>query len=127
MNLLRSPLLLSRSVATRIVGRTIAPACVRLIGRRELRNLSDSPIPPAAGPPRKKVTVATLRNMHAAKTPIAVMTAYDFPSGLIADEGGMDIVLVGDSLAMVALGMRVGGTLHIHNLSLGNVKIRRTS
>lgn len=45
--------------------------------------------------------------MHASKTPIAMMTAHDFPSGLVADEGGMDMILVGDSLAMVALGMKV--------------------
>lgn len=36
-----------------------------------------------------------------------MMTAHDFPSGLVADEGGMDMILVGDSLAMVALGMKV--------------------
>lgn len=33
------------------------------------------------------------------------MTAHDFPSAHVADAAGMDIVLVGDSLAMVALGM----------------------
>lgn len=35
---------------------------------------------------------------------IAVLTAWDFMSGQIADQAGADIVLVGDSLAMVALG-----------------------
>lgn len=34
------------------------------------------------------------------------MTAHDFPSGHVADLAGMDMVLVGDSLAMVALGMQ---------------------
>jgi 3-methyl-2-oxobutanoate hydroxymethyltransferase len=34
-----------------------------------------------------------------------MITAHDFPSALVADTAGMDIVLVGDSLAMVALGM----------------------
>ncbi|KAL2874603.1 cell wall biogenesis and architecture protein [Colletotrichum sp. CLE4] len=33
------------------------------------------------------------------------MTAHDFPSAHVADHAGMDIILVGDSLAMVALGM----------------------
>jgi len=34
-----------------------------------------------------------------------MITAHDFPSGHVADAAGMDVVLVGDSLAMVALGM----------------------
>ncbi|KAF4476796.1 3-methyl-2-oxobutanoate hydroxymethyltransferase [Colletotrichum fructicola Nara gc5] len=59
--------------------------------------------PPAI--PRKKVTVATLRNLHKKREPITVMTAHDFPSAHVADHAGMEIILVGDSLAMVALGM----------------------
>ncbi len=34
-----------------------------------------------------------------------MLTAHDFPSGYVADAAGMEMVLVGDSLAMVALGM----------------------
>lgn len=34
-----------------------------------------------------------------------MLTAHDFPSGHVADVAGMEIVLIGDSLAMVALGM----------------------
>ncbi|KUI52966.1 3-methyl-2-oxobutanoate hydroxymethyltransferase [Cytospora mali] len=55
--------------------------------------------------PRKKVTLGTLRSMHRKNEPITVITAHDFPSALVADVAGMDIILVGDSLAMVALGM----------------------
>ena len=43
--------------------------------------------------------------MYKRKEPIAMLTAHDFPSAHAADHAGMDIVLVGDSLAMVALGM----------------------
>jgi 3-methyl-2-oxobutanoate hydroxymethyltransferase len=43
--------------------------------------------------------------MHKTGDPIGVITAHDFPSAHVADAAGMDIVLVGDSLAMVALGM----------------------
>jgi len=54
---------------------------------------------------RKKVTLNTLRSMYKKGEPITMLTAHDFPSGHVADAAGMEIVLVGDSLAMVALGM----------------------
>jgi len=34
-----------------------------------------------------------------------MLTAYDFPSAHVADHAGMDLVLVGDSLAMVSMGL----------------------
>ncbi len=37
--------------------------------------------------------------------PIAMITAYDTPTARIADEAGVDIILVGDSLGMVVLGL----------------------
>jgi len=55
--------------------------------------------------PRKKVTIPTLQSLYRKNEPIAMITAHDFPSALVADHAGMDVVLVGDSLAMVALGM----------------------
>lgn len=54
---------------------------------------------------RKKVTLNTLRLLHKKGEPITVLTAHDFPSGHVADAAGIEVVLVGDSLAMVALGM----------------------
>ena len=37
-------------------------------------------------------------------TPLVMVTAYDAPGARIADEAGVDVVLVGDSVAMVVLG-----------------------
>ncbi len=49
------------------------------------------------------VTAPTVR---AAKggTPLVMVTAYDAPTARIADDAGVDIILVGDSVAMVVLG-----------------------
>ena len=57
---------------------------------------------PAA--PLKKVSINALRQKFQTKTPIAVITAYDFPTASLVQESGADILLVGDSLAMVVLG-----------------------
>lgn len=69
----------------------------------QTRKSSHSPM--GAPSTRKKVTMTTLRSMYKKGEPISVITAHDFPSGHVADIAGMDMVLVGDSLAMVALGM----------------------
>ncbi len=44
--------------------------------------------------------------MYLEKEKITVMTAYDYPTGRICEEAGVDMTLVGDSLAMVCLGMK---------------------
>ncbi|KAK7705026.1 cell wall biogenesis and architecture protein [Botryosphaeria dothidea] len=55
--------------------------------------------------PRKKITLNTLRALHRKNEPISMITAHDFPTAHVADHAGIDVVLVGDSLAMVAMGM----------------------
>ncbi len=56
------------------------------------------------GEPRHKITVSTLREKKLQQQPITCLTAYDYASARLVDEAGIDIVLVGDSLAMTMLG-----------------------
>jgi 3-methyl-2-oxobutanoate hydroxymethyltransferase len=56
------------------------------------------------GEPRHKVTTATLRDQKLHHEPITCLTAYDYASARLVDEAGIDMVLVGDSLAQTMLG-----------------------
>ncbi len=53
---------------------------------------------------RKKMTTAKLKKMKQDGIPISMITAYDYPSAAIAEEAGVDVILVGDSLGNVVLG-----------------------
>lgn len=83
----------------------VAPLCVSSQSQWQSRKSSHSPLGNPLASARKKVTINTLRALHQKDDPITMITAHDFPSAHVADHAGMDIVLVGDSLAMVALGM----------------------
>jgi len=56
------------------------------------------------GAPRHKVTVSFLHEKKLQHDPITCLTAYDYSGARLVDEAGIDIVLVGDSLAMTMLG-----------------------
>jgi len=56
------------------------------------------------GVPRHKVTVSSLREKKVHHEPVTCLTAYDYSSARLVDEAGIDMVLVGDSLAMTMLG-----------------------
>jgi 3-methyl-2-oxobutanoate hydroxymethyltransferase len=51
-----------------------------------------------------KVTMPALRDMKRQGKPISALTAYDYATARLVDEAGIDLILVGDSLAMVVLG-----------------------
>lgn len=51
-----------------------------------------------------KVTARQLLKMKRAGEKITMVTAYDYPGARLADEAGVETVLVGDSLGMVVLG-----------------------
>jgi 3-methyl-2-oxobutanoate hydroxymethyltransferase len=51
-----------------------------------------------------KVTMPALAEMKRQGKPITALTAYDYATSRLVDEAGIDLILVGDSLAMVVLG-----------------------
>ena len=52
----------------------------------------------------QKVTTATLRDQKLRHDPITCLTAYDYATARLVDEAGIEVVLVGDSLAQTMLG-----------------------
>jgi len=52
----------------------------------------------------RKVTTASLREQKLHHDPITCLTAYDYATARLVDEAGVDMVLVGDSLAQTMLG-----------------------
>ena len=56
------------------------------------------------GNPITKVTMPALAEMKRQGKPISALTAYDYATSRLVDEAGIDLILVGDSLAMVVLG-----------------------
>lgn len=53
---------------------------------------------------RRKVTTKSLQRMKERKEPIAALTAYDHLMAQFVDKAGVDVILVGDSVAMVMQG-----------------------
>jgi 3-methyl-2-oxobutanoate hydroxymethyltransferase len=53
---------------------------------------------------RQRITVHTLAERKKAGEPIVSLTAYDYATARLADEAGVEMILVGDSLAQVVLG-----------------------
>jgi 3-methyl-2-oxobutanoate hydroxymethyltransferase len=65
--------------------------------------VSARPAAPESGP-RPKTTVVTFQEKRDRGEPIAMATAHDYPTARALEAAGLDAILVGDSLAMVALG-----------------------
>ncbi|EDU41060.1 3-methyl-2-oxobutanoate hydroxymethyltransferase [Pyrenophora tritici-repentis Pt-1C-BFP] len=99
LSTLRTPLRLTNKTS-RLPSLSLSPSPLLPIPTRWS---SHSPL--GAALTRKPVTIASLQSMYRKHEPITMITAHDFPSAHVADHAGMDMILVGDSLAMVALGM----------------------
>jgi len=56
---------------------------------------------PGASP---KVTFQSLQEKKRSRRPVTALTAYDYATARLVDEAGIDLILVGDSLAMVVMG-----------------------
>jgi 3-methyl-2-oxobutanoate hydroxymethyltransferase len=54
--------------------------------------------------PERPVNAPDVRARKGEGPPLVMVTAYDAPSARVADDAGVDIILVGDSVAMVVLG-----------------------
>jgi 3-methyl-2-oxobutanoate hydroxymethyltransferase len=57
-----------------------------------------------SGAPRAKITAPAVVALKRKGEPITVVTAYDFPTARFADQAGVEILLVGDSVGTVLLG-----------------------
>ncbi len=66
----------------------------------------------------KKVNINTLKKLKESGEKFSVLTAYDFSTAKYLDEAGIDVILIGDSLAMVALGYET-----THSISVEEMKI----
>jgi 3-methyl-2-oxobutanoate hydroxymethyltransferase len=67
--------------------------------------MSSAPRVPNTPPEsRAPMTLPRIQEMKQNGEPIVMVTAYDYPSALVAEAAGVDLVLVGDSGAMTVLG-----------------------
>lgn len=66
----------------------------------------------------KKITVKTIKSLFENGEKIVVLTAYDYSTAKYIDEAGAEIILVGDSLANVALGYE-----STHSISMNEMLI----
>lgn len=76
---------------------------------------------PAAG----AGALPTLAALAAGRRPIVMLTAYDYPSGRVAEEAGVDVVLVGDSAAMTVLGYTTTRDIALDELLMLTRAVRR--
>ena len=78
--------------------------------------------PPAKGKP---VTLSSLSEKKALGEPIAMVTAYDYPGAQVAEEAGVDVVLVGDSAAMTVLGYPSTVPVSVDEMLMLTAAVRR--
>lgn len=73
----------------------------------------------------KKITVNTIQKYKDEGQKFSVLTAYDYSTAKYIDEAGIDIVLIGDSLAMVALGYETTHSIGVGEMSIFTKAVAR--
>jgi 3-methyl-2-oxobutanoate hydroxymethyltransferase len=53
---------------------------------------------------KQALNIVKMKKMKADGVRLSMLTAYDYPSAILAEEAGIDLILVGDSLGNVVLG-----------------------
>ena len=86
---------------------------------------SGAQVSPAPRAKRPAVTLARLAEKKALGEPIAMVTAYDYPSAQVAEEAGVDMVLVGDSAAMTVLGYPTTVPVSLREMLMLTAAVRR--
>lgn len=66
--------------------------------------MADKTKPTAYAGVPKNITISTLLDLKRKGIKITMLTAYDFPTARLAEEAGVDVILVGDSVGMTKLG-----------------------
>ncbi len=78
-------------------------------------------------PTRKKVTVTTLAQMHAAGDKITMLTSYDASFAAVMEQCGVDTLLVGDSLGMVVQGHSTTLPVTVEDIAYHTACVARTA
>ncbi len=66
----------------------------------------------------KKITVNTIQKYKDNNEKFSVLTAYDYSTAKYIDEAGIDIILIGDSLAMVVLGYETTHSIGVDEMAV---------
>ncbi|MFB8145963.1 3-methyl-2-oxobutanoate hydroxymethyltransferase [Microbacterium sp. NPDC056003] len=87
--------------------------------------MSAGSFPTTDKPARPRMTFGALAAMKDRGEPIAMVTAYDYPSAQIAEAAGVDMVLVGDSAAMTVLGHESTVPVTVDEMLMLTAAVRR--
>ena len=73
----------------------------------------------------KKITVRTIQKIKENNEKFSMLTAYDYSTAKYLDEAGIDVILVGDSLAMTALGYETTHAIGVDEMKIFTKAVAR--